>query len=345
MAELDDALSALFAPDSSNPTPPMAQPGVTAPVPDKPIASTPVPNQGSVPAQPKIGPSDASQTGNVVDAFTAVPQLAQDQAAAQGRASSTDQFIQSVINQTPAILQDRAALLAQKVAAEKTLNDSVQNETQNYSAAVAPIFQKRIAIAGREAELAQMNPIQRMMAGIFSQGHNQDYLDAQDAAAAKQLQALDANHQAILGIHDTVAKVLTSNYENQDAIDQLKLQDNNEQVRMGLQGVASANQVVDTEVAGLKANEQVLRSQALARQQLMDSLTHGQINQAYAQATKQGGTTVINGTPVNAGELKTMADNWSQKELALEVRMFLYRTVGLIWPMRSRIAALPSEST
>lgn len=296
MAELDDSLAALFG---SGPA--QTAPGVTASAP--PITAI---------------PSDAAKTGNVVDPFRAVPALAQSQNVADTRAQAADDMLSDFIDKASKIHQANESTMAQTVAAKTALNQDVNDTTANYGSTVAPMFQRKVAIANRAAEVAAMNPFKRAIVSTFSLGHNPAWLAEQDQAVNGQITAQTAQYQNLMGIHDTVAKVLTDNENNAEGLNNLKLEDGKQDLQLAMQGVGSANQVVATHLQGLQADQEILRTQQASKLDLLDTMTHGQINQALSQTQKNKGTAIVNGIPLAAGELQEKADNWSKQEMSLK---------------------------
>lgn len=304
--DLRDAMNTMFGGpqggDTTTATPPAS---TTAPV---------------VQDAPVVTPSNASQTGNVVNPFEVVPQLSSDVATGTARAKSADDMLTNFIAATKANQTTKEGALSTLVAAKTAVNDSATQETQDFGAATAPLFQRRVALANRAAEVAAMNPLKRAIVSTFSLAHNPEWLAQQDAAAQGQLQAQGQNYQNLMGIHDTTLKLLTDNYNSQTALGDLKEQDADQNVQLAFKSAGSMQQVVGSELAGLQADQEVTKTQALQRQDLLGTMTHDQINKALAQSQTSGGTATVNGIPLQTGELVQAQQSRQEVELNLAAR-------------------------
>jgi hypothetical protein len=261
----------------------------------------------------------APQQDNTVS-FTSGPQMAKDSAVAVDRARAADDVLSSFVTTNDQVAQTREANLSKVVAAKKAVSDQVSSEIDGFNQTVTPIFQKREAIAARQTELSQMNPLKRWLLGTVSNQYNDNYLANEQKALTSQLQVHSTDFQTLMGIHDDVVKNLDSVFEGQDSINRLHLENASQDVRLAMQGVGTAQQVLQTEQQGIAANADLIRTQSMARTDLMGSMTPEQVNRAYADATKNGGTTVVNGIPLRAGELKDLGMQWHDKQVTLQSR-------------------------
>jgi hypothetical protein len=84
-------------------------------------------------------------------------QIASSTQLATQRAQAADDAVTSFLNVSKNVESQRTGDLADTVTAKTAVNDQIQQETQNVQSKITPIFQRREAIANRQAELAGMN--------------------------------------------------------------------------------------------------------------------------------------------------------------------------------------------
>lgn len=265
-------------------------------------------------------PTDPSVDPQVVDPTKVIPTLAAQNTKSVNAAQQADDVLGSFIQTNNQIQAQREANLQSTVTAKNQINDTVQKSTQDFTSTVQPIFQRRVAIANRQAEIAAMNPFERFVKGITSREYNPVALANADKAAQDQLAAQGQMYQATMGVNDTLLKGVQDTYDNNDALLQLHAQDGLQDVQLASQVAGSAQQVFGAEVAGLNAQSDVMRAQSQARQDLLGGMTLDQVNHALTQAHANNGNVIVNGVTLREGELKDLQMSWQDKNLALESR-------------------------
>lgn len=290
--------------------------------------STPAP--ASTPARPAAAPPQATpaertamaqdRDWEVTDPFTVGERLGEQHQEVVRRAEAADAVLGSVIEDMEAIQPIREEALRTAVAQKTAVNDEIQSETQQLIDQARPIFQRRQAIAARQTELAEMNPLERMIRGTFSLAHNRSYLEEQDQAYAGVLQSMGQNYQMLTGLQDRLISTIEANYESSDSVWQLTMANLDQDTRLANAGYSSAAQVMGAEMQGLESQVELMGAQQRARIETLTSLSPGQINAALADARGHGGVTTVNGVPLHAGELEVAANQWQEQQLALESR-------------------------
>lgn len=259
-------------------------------------------------------------TGDVVDPFTIGPTIrAQNQTAVE-RAKRADDVLTATTSAIDARQEQRLGLLTTAVAAKTDLGRQVADQTTAFRDSVTPIFQRREAIASRMVEYSNMNPFKRALTNLVSFGNDEESLKAKDDALAHQLGVMGAEYQTNMGAANTMLQTIDTQLQGQDSI--LTLQDANDSVdfQLASQGVGSAQTMFQTSLQGLSAENEIMRGKAQARIDLLSGMQPAQINAALADARKKGGTTIVNGVELRAGELQEASMSWQDKELALQSR-------------------------
>lgn len=256
----------------------------------------------------------------IIDPFAIVGSLKGKNEEVNKRAGEADSFLQDYIAQVDKVQDVRKESLEKTVQAKQAVNQQVQQQTQDFSKSVQPLFQKRQAIVDRKVELEEMNPIKKAIFGIFDRNYQESHLEKLDQGVTEQLQVRGQEYQQLMGIQDTIVKGIESAFNDQDAVNQLELANGEQDVQLRMQGVGSAQQVFKAELAGLEAQSEVMVAQARARQDLLSGMSPGEVNNALGQAKKSGGQVMINGIPLRVGELQSAANQWQEQALALESR-------------------------
>jgi hypothetical protein len=283
--------------------------------------ASPVPVTDIRSAQPSAAESRAMGTPrefDIVDPFTVGSQLGTQNQEVQRRASAADTMLQDVTTQIQAIQPQREAELAQSVGAKQAVGDQIEAETQHLIDKATPIFQRRQAIADRMVEVEQMSPFKRAIKGLFNPNYNPDYLRGQDQILQGALSTMGENYHMITGLQDRLTQVIESRHEATDSIWRLKLDNLNEDTRLGIQAFGMSQQVLGAEMQGLQNQSELLSAQATARVDTMNALSPAQVNAALEQAKQSGGVAIVNGVPLRLGELQNLQVNWADKDLSLQ---------------------------
>lgn len=270
------------------------------------------------PGQPPV--PQAAPATQVVDPFKVTPQMAKDAQTTVDRARQTDDLMTGFIAAASENDKAKEQVLSQQVAAKQGILAEADKDTESLKATAVPIFQRRQAIADREADLAAMNPLKRGIMSIFSLSHNQTWLEQQDKALANRLQTHAQSYQTLMGLRADKLKQIDAEAENQTALNDLHVTNMGLDVQRHQQLTGSASQIFSTEVQGLEGQVSVLRAQGAARADILSGLTAPQVNAALADATSKGGQTVINGVTLRAGELKDLSMQWKEKDISLQSR-------------------------
>lgn len=258
---------------------------------------------------------------SIVDPFGIVDVLKTQNNTAVDRAKQADTFLSSFMAENDKVQVEREANLKAAVEAKAAVNTTVQTESQNLTKTIQPLFQRRTAIADRQAEMVSMNPITRLFKGITDRGYNPTDLARADEAAKQQIQAHGQLFQETMRAQGTILQGIEEGYNSNDAILQLHAANQSQDAQLLTQLAGSAAQVFGAELQGLQAQGEVVRAQSLARQNLLSGMTAEQVNQAFAQANAAPNkVAVVNGVPLRAGELRDLQMSWQEKDLSLRSR-------------------------
>jgi hypothetical protein len=256
----------------------------------------------------------------IVDVFSLVPKLKEQHEETVTRATKADEMLTNLIPEIDQVQEQREQNLAQTVKAKEQINTEVQEQTNNLTQTVVPIFQKRAAIAQRRTEIATMNPFERIFKGITSREYNPAALDRMDDALAGELQTLGQMYQHNLQTQEILMKGIDAHHENQDSILRLGVDNKIQDLQFASQAVGSAQTVFNTSLQGIAAQTEVIRAKAAARNEILSGMTLADANKALSMAKQNGGIAVINGVELREGELREIQMNWQEKNMALEAR-------------------------
>lgn len=292
--------------------------GGQAPAPAATMNPKPQPAQASsVAATQAPADNDQALAGTAAKITAALPGDTDSSVAA---ARNADDVAASFIQHVDTINGQRAKLLADSTTAKQSLVDQEGKLTQDTQAAVTPLFQKLQSVTDRKAELAQMNPFKRMFVETFSLSHNPDWLNEQEAALKDQIATHGQSYATLMGMSDRSLQAVNEHYESQDAMLRLGLENYSADARAAIQKSATSSQIVGTEIQGLEGAQHAIATAALARNDFISKLTPDQTNAYLAKAQANGGSVMVNGLTLNAGELQKQAMNWKDQQLALESR-------------------------
>ena len=271
------------------------------------------------------GDSPASQ---IVNAFTESPErIAAAYEGTRETASTADQVLQAALASADQVRQEQIGALRVAVDAKRGINDHQRQNTQALIERARPIFQKRQAIADRAVEIANMNPLEAAIKGIFNPNYSRQYLRGTDRALTNQLETLNAAYDQDFKLHQTLASLSAADFEGQNALFQAQIEDHSEDVRAAVLSYESQSRILSTELQGLQNNSALVQAQEIARAEAMDGLSDGQLNEAIARTDAGSGEVTVNGAVLKKQQLlelrqkrQNLAIDLEQRALAIEAQ-------------------------
>lgn len=265
----------------------------------------------------------------ITNPFTKGAELGKEVANAESRADSSDDVIMDAIARIQAITPQKKELLEQTVAAKTAINDDIQARTQDIIDRAKPLFQRREAIANRRAEMQGMSPFKRAIKGIFNPGYDNKTLNSVEATTNNQLAVITENHRELNQFQSVMLQSLQAEATDQESLLNFEVDDANEDSRLAIGALASANAQVASTTQALSLQGQLTATQARARQEVLSKLSPEQVNVALADARKNGSTAMVNGVELSIGELEEQSIGWQEKDLSLRSRQMALQSQEL----------------
>lgn len=237
------------------------------------------------------------------------------------RGANADTVLTDVISGLQAIQPQREENLRNAVDAKKAITAEVRTETQGLIARMRPLFAKREAIARRQSEMGDMNPLERFVRGITDPNYNEVDLRGRDYAAANELGVLGDNYKTLTGLQDNLLKLIDTDYQGNESLFNLQRENLSEDFTLASQSFGLSQQILGASMQGLDNQMAIIRSRNLAITDTLGKMSIGEVNAAYEDATKNGtGYAVVNGVPISLGQLKQQQDSFRDAQMAFESR-------------------------
>lgn len=237
------------------------------------------------------------------------------------RTNQLDTMLSDAVGQIHQNNQDKMASLVQTNEAKQGVLEEMRGQNQALIERARPLFQTREAIAARTRELAEMNPGERLIKGLFNPNYNGTDLRARDKAARNELEVLGENNDYVSKLQQGIVNIMAAEHGDQAAFFDLYNSSLDKDIQLVNQSVAVSGAKFDNAMRGLETQTSVLRAQALARQDTLSQLSEAQVGSALEQAkTDPNGRAVVNGVPLGVGELTALQNNYRDQQMALESR-------------------------
>lgn len=267
----------------------------------------------------------ASLATQVADPSVLGPQIGKDVAKATDSARGDADFASQVLARTQQRQQQNVALVTDVSAKRDAETSNILDDTQSYATTVKPLLQKSAAIADRQAEIVAMNPFKRFLTNFTGLANNENYLADQQTAIHGQIAAHTSEFQSLMGIHKNTIDAL--NQHEMDQQDILQAGTNSDESIFKAKGALTGalDHVVGEGLQAIKANTDLVQSNAALRQDTIGQMTMDQATKGLAMAQKNGGVARINGIDIPAAQLQERVNTWkemnydlSSKALALK---------------------------
>lgn len=258
---------------------------------------------------------------DIADPFNISPKVATQQQEVEKRGSALDNMLNGVTAELQAIQPQREANLQATVNTKRGINQEMQQQTRALIERATPLWNTRENIARRETELSQMNPVEKWFKGIFDPNYNERDLQGQDNVAARELGVLAERYDYISKLQTSLTNLVDQDYQNNDAVFQLHVQNQLQNVELLSKSFGVADQILGASMQGLENQMGLIRAQSAARMDILGQLSVDQAGSLYQQAlNSQDGTAVVNGVPIGVGELKKVVDGYRDQDMALQSR-------------------------
>lgn len=256
--------------------------------------------------------------GSLFDPFGAAPRVKQASDAVITQGEQALQTLESVQGQLNQVNEERQMKLAETVAAKDAIYKDIGAQTQELKDRLAPIFAQRAELSKRRQELVEMNPIKREFLSIFNRNYSKEHIEEQDQALVAESQLLGQEYEITNKLSETMMGVITGQHTGQEAINQLRIEDITNDATFSQQSLSLTRQIFGDAVSAMEAGTAVTRAQILARGDVLSKMTMADLNSAYAEAKKNGGSATIAGVPLSMAEIQDQQQRQQNQELALE---------------------------
>lgn len=280
---------------------------------------------GATPSSPNVPTvtQTAASTGPVAPAadplnpFTASPVVS----AAVTQTTQALHNLNDVVTKADGALSqvqaERATAMTESVGKRTAIVNDQDQATQELQTKVAPIFAQRASIAQRQVELAQMSPLKREILGIFSRKYNPDRLAEIDHALAGQASEAGAEYQFATSNRDMLIKDIETRQQGTDALSALQESSANLDKSIANDGFTLATQNLSNAILGIKSGTEVTAAQVQARDVALSQMDPKQLNTAISEAKANGGSAMVNGTPISMAELTHRSQQLQEQDIQL----------------------------
>lgn len=260
------------------------------------------------------------KVGDKADAFSLDPK-ARTQAATVSQAGD---FLGQVFTATTKgisqIQADEKQLLQAKVDANEQLLEAQAQETQARMDTLRPMFARREAIAQRQVEIQEMGWFERTFAGMFNRNYNKGYLENLDSAIANQIDENTKEWEIMSANREQLGNLLNERYTDESSINKLMESHLLQNVGLASQAFNISNQQLSATLQQVNVDQSLVNTQADLKQVALRQIVDvGSITTLLTQAKANGGSVMVNGTPISEAELiqhgKTLETQDAQMKL------------------------------
>lgn len=256
----------------------------------------------------------------IVNPFAVGADLKSQTSKVQSRATEADDMLQNVISRIDSSTEQRRQQMEATVTAKTAINDEIQNESREILAKAKPIFQRREAIANRQVEMSQMNPIERFVKGVADPNYNPVHLRAMEKAQSNQVNVLAENFRTLNQFQGTLLSSLQAEQNDQDSLLKFEIDDANQDARLAIGALSTANSEMAATVSAMTNQQRVEALKTQTRLQVLGELSIEQTNTALAEAKENGKSAVVNGVEIPLGYLQDQDAKNQQQILGLRSR-------------------------
>jgi len=237
-----------------------------------------------------------------------------------GRLNKQEEFLAGMETSLQAVQDARRQRIEQHVEAKTQINSVIGAETQGMIDRVRPILARRAQLAGQLEKVANMNPLERSIKGIFDLDYNTDFLEGQVQRLDTVLSVVGKDYEYLEGLRERSMRVLDVDSETRGQLETLTLAELDEDGKLIANSIGSASQKFQFLGEQVQASENLIRAQMAQTDRLLTELSPGDIEVLLEKArTSKTGSVEYQGVEVNFGELR-------QRSMAVRAQEMSFRS-------------------
>lgn len=205
------------------------------------------------------------------------------------------------------------------------INEQMLQANQQLQEKIKPVFESRARIADQLDKLATMNPLEKMVRGVFDLNYDEDYLEGQKKSYDLTLQMRQSDYEQLGKAQVDAMRMIETRYGLATGMSDLLAEQAKANLNLAGTVLANSKGILDNTMTFMQQDV----SQAMAQRQ-MRGATMGQLDgitltKLMEQASQNGGIVDYNGVTLNYNELRQQAQDYESRERSIRASIIAAR--------------------
>lgn len=256
----------------------------------------------------------------IADPFAEEAVIGEQTQEVRAKAGQAQSVFEEVSSQIQEAMDDRLYSAADTVRQKKEINDTLQADAEQTLNQMRPLLERRVQLADKRAEIAQMNPLERLFAGAFDPDKNLEALGAEARVVEGQISARYESLQQLSSVQQTLLASIAGEGSDMDALLQLNIGALEQDARLANLSLSAASQVLESSLSAIGAQGNVTQAQQAVRNEVLGNLSLEQATEALADARANGDGVEVNGVFIPLGQMAAAQQALDSADISMQSR-------------------------